>query len=288
MISDEMVEKACRLMCAEKLINPDALHQYHGDGPVDQVTGDGRKFIYGWRIQERFVRAVAPAFDSLGSQLLGEAVETAPKTPFAWFWWSIRVGTAFPVWSMGSERPPEAPATAFALYASLPVPSEGELGMADEDRAFNLWRDSLPEKHWAKYDLSACRLGWDARSALSISPDSRSGELERGKFRAVWAVVEEYRRRHERRDDPTLGACEVCQLISSLDQAARSPSAASAGEGEPADDTEELKAEVKRLRSKVGDGQFILDLENLPSTRITSFDGDGPVIDPSQQGGEKP
>ncbi len=27
---------------------------------------------------------------------------------------------------------------------------------------FDEWVASLPEKHWAKYDLSACRMGWDA------------------------------------------------------------------------------------------------------------------------------
>lgn len=31
------------------------------------------------------------------------------------------------------------------------------------DEAFKAWRDSLPQTHWARYDLSACRLGWDAR-----------------------------------------------------------------------------------------------------------------------------
>jgi len=31
-----------------------------------------------------------------------------------------------------------------------------------EDSQFIEWRYSLPETHWAKYDLSACKLGWDA------------------------------------------------------------------------------------------------------------------------------
>lgn len=30
------------------------------------------------------------------------------------------------------------------------------------DAAFDAWRDSLPAKHWSKYDLAACRIGWDA------------------------------------------------------------------------------------------------------------------------------
>ena len=32
----------------------------------------------------------------------------------------------------------------------------------DNDPEFREWVESLPEKHWAKYDLSAARLGWDA------------------------------------------------------------------------------------------------------------------------------
>ena len=36
-----------------------------------------------------------------------------------------------------------------------------------EDHLFRTWVESLPAKHWAKYDLSACRLGWNAgREAL--------------------------------------------------------------------------------------------------------------------------
>lgn len=43
----------------------------------------------------------------------------------------------------------------------------------DELRAkFEAWRDSLPAKHWARYDLSACKLGWDAAHA------SRDAEVE--------------------------------------------------------------------------------------------------------------
>lgn len=39
--------------------------------------------------------------------------------------------------------------------------SEGIVN-APRNYEFETWRDSLPEKHWAKYDLSACRLGWEA------------------------------------------------------------------------------------------------------------------------------
>lgn len=33
------------------------------------------------------------------------------------------------------------------------------------DSEFRAFVDSLPQKHWAKYDLSAVRLGWEARKA---------------------------------------------------------------------------------------------------------------------------
>lgn len=35
------------------------------------------------------------------------------------------------------------------------------------DDEFSAWVATLPEKHWATYDLSACRLGWDARKNLT-------------------------------------------------------------------------------------------------------------------------
>ena len=37
---------------------------------------------------------------------------------------------------------------------------------ADSGRAaFDAWAQSLPDNYWAKYDLSACKLGWDAALA---------------------------------------------------------------------------------------------------------------------------
>jgi len=30
---------------------------------------------------------------------------------------------------------------------------------------FDEWVETLPAKHWAKYDLAACRVGWDAGRA---------------------------------------------------------------------------------------------------------------------------
>lgn len=39
------------------------------------------------------------------------------------------------------------------------------------DAAFDAWVATLPAKHWAKYDISACRLGWEAQKAERIEVD---------------------------------------------------------------------------------------------------------------------
>lgn len=41
-----------------------------------------------------------------------------------------------------------------------------EMPEAAEDKAFKAFVAAMPEKHWARYDLSAVRLGWDACKAL--------------------------------------------------------------------------------------------------------------------------
>jgi hypothetical protein len=41
-----------------------------------------------------------------------------------------------------------------------------------EDHRFRLWVEGLPKTHWARYDLSACKLGWNAaveQQALAFS-----------------------------------------------------------------------------------------------------------------------
>lgn len=56
----------------------------------------------------------------------------------------------------------------------------------DELRArFEKWRDSLPAKYWAKYDISACWLGWQACHAAMQGEDvgkllDYADRLERG------------------------------------------------------------------------------------------------------------
>lgn len=41
---------------------------------------------------------------------------------------------------------------------------------------FEAWVATLPKTHWAKYDLSACRLGWEARDALLREAGRVTGE----------------------------------------------------------------------------------------------------------------
>lgn len=48
----------------------------------------------------------------------------------------------------------------------------------ERDPEFEAWVASLPAKSWAKYDLSACRLGWDAsRASLPQQPVEVTEEI---------------------------------------------------------------------------------------------------------------
>lgn len=40
--------------------------------------------------------------------------------------------------------------------------------MATKDEKFREFVESLPDKYWAKYDLSAVRLGWDAAKKSEV------------------------------------------------------------------------------------------------------------------------
>lgn len=50
------------------------------------------------------------------------------------------------------------------------------------DAAFDAWVATLPAKHWAKYDISACRLGWEAQKANRIEADESAVPVAWGKF----------------------------------------------------------------------------------------------------------
>lgn len=71
---------------------------------------------------------------------------------------------------------------------------------------FEAWRDSLPEKHWAKYDLSACRLGWEA--ALGLMPYGVSRILnERVRQLRVEGYSPEHDDKHDSEELVEAAAC---------------------------------------------------------------------------------
>ena len=40
--------------------------------------------------------------------------------------------------------------------------------LTERNPAFRAWVETFPDEHWAKKDLSACRLGWDAATQRCI------------------------------------------------------------------------------------------------------------------------
>lgn len=46
--------------------------------------------------------------------------------------------------------------------------NQGPMPPSHENPEFNAWVASLPPRSWAHYDLSACRLGWEAAYAAAI------------------------------------------------------------------------------------------------------------------------
>ncbi|HKI74988.1 MAG TPA: hypothetical protein VJ998_10105 [Pseudomonadales bacterium] len=48
--------------------------------------------------------------------------------------------------------------------------------LGTEDAEFHAFVEKMPDTHWARYDLSAVRLGWEAAKALLRPTIERSGE----------------------------------------------------------------------------------------------------------------
>lgn len=48
---------------------------------------------------------------------------------------------------------------------------------------FEEWRDSLPATHWARHDISACKLGWDAAIEAYLRAASRDAEPVAWRYR---------------------------------------------------------------------------------------------------------
>ena len=47
--------------------------------------------------------------------------------------------------------------------------------LGQEDAAFSAWRDSVPDKHWAKLDLSALRIGYELGKRMAAAANKEPG-----------------------------------------------------------------------------------------------------------------
>jgi|GEM_PF-6589266 len=64
MRSEKQIEAAARAICAAKGLNPDCLHQinvFDGKDHFDSEDDRGRRYVIGWRLQEKFARAALEA-----------------------------------------------------------------------------------------------------------------------------------------------------------------------------------------------------------------------------------
>lgn len=52
-----------------------------------------------------------------------------------------------------------------------------------ENPEFNAWRESLPPAYWARYDLSACRIGWEAAKAVAPAAPPSTNTSRRSRKR---------------------------------------------------------------------------------------------------------
>lgn len=65
-VSKAAIERAARAICASKGINANALHQinvFDGTEPYDQEDTQGRRYVYGWRTQEKAALAVLESIE---------------------------------------------------------------------------------------------------------------------------------------------------------------------------------------------------------------------------------
>jgi hypothetical protein len=60
-----------------------------------------------------------------------------------------------------------------------------EIIAENDSLEFDKWVDSLPSKHWAKYDLSACCLGFNAGRASIRAEFDRMEEVYRQEVKAL-------------------------------------------------------------------------------------------------------
>lgn len=69
------------------------------------------------------------------------------------------------------QLPPELSAEDRVSHVSAPI--DEVLGTSDPE--FTAWAESMPDKYWAKYDLSACRIGWEARKRAELTRPPMTG-----------------------------------------------------------------------------------------------------------------
>ena len=72
----------------------------------------------------------------------------------------------------------EATDAALAPPAQVKL-NEGPMPPAEPNPEFTAWTRTLPARSWARYDLSACRLGWEAARARQWRLDSEAAGLLR-------------------------------------------------------------------------------------------------------------
>jgi hypothetical protein len=143
-----------------------------------------------------------------------EAVEAALTAWSAAAWDNIRRTLA----KEGGTLPDPAAAMRTALEAAAPfmreVPAPATEPMSLDD--FEAW---LKLKQPGARPTPALRKAWERYRAANPPQAQPAPSVGEAQFPRVWAVVEEYRRRHEGPGDPSLPSCEVCEMLRVLDRA---------------------------------------------------------------------
>jgi hypothetical protein len=89
---------------------------------------------------------------------------------------------------------------------------------------FEAWRDTLPATHWARYDLSACRLGWEAAIAVKTKKDIAALQKMSERFRSqAKELLSTGNRLDKARADTLLAICKGIEDGAAEDRAAQQP-----------------------------------------------------------------
>ncbi len=176
MQSEKQIEAAARAICAAKGLNPDCLHQinvFDGKEHFDSEDDRGRRYVIGWRLQEKFARAAL------------EAALSAAE-PVGWQWRNPR-------WTVGDQwqhcpdgpREDKLPGTEYRpVYAAPPAPSVAvehlitEVHDAIDEYREGMKGDKFGPHEWPTVDGIKTTVAQSLRrSALSAQvQDAASGE----------------------------------------------------------------------------------------------------------------